>query len=369
MPAILQHAASEIDSNLYYATHFLAGDPFTYLRVNGRKIILTTDLELGRARDQSTANVVVSMQQLARTLPHGRRALADLIVHLLRRHRARTVTVPDNTPGRLVDDLRRRGLGVRFKGPVFYERRMVKSPAEVAEIRRVQRSVEEATAEAFDIIRKSKIRGNRLSYRGRTLTSEWIRGVMSESMLRQGSIAKNTIVACGDQSCDPHNRGRGPLRPHQSIIFDVFPRSERTLFFADMSRTIVKGRASEALKRQYAAVKAAQKTAFDRIRPGADGKKIHTEVQNALRERGYTTEPRNGKMVGFFHGTGHGVGLDIHEAPWISTRESKLPKGAVVTVEPGLYYFGTGGVRLEDMVLVTPGGCRNLTRFPKVLEV
>jgi Xaa-Pro aminopeptidase len=302
----------------------------------------------------------VSIQQLNRPLP-------DAIVHLL--GRVRRVVMPDNAPGRLVDDLRKRGVRVEFRGPVFYEKRVVKTPGEIAAIEKVQRSVEQATAEAIDIIQKSRVRGGTLVHRGRTLTADGLRSIMHESMIRQGSVAKHTIIACGDVGCDPHNVGHGPLRANQSIILDVFPRSESTLYFADQTRTVVKGKASPALRRQYDAVREAQEVAFRMIRPGADGKKIHEAVAASMEERGFKTGPRGGKMEGFFHGTGHGVGLDIHEAPSISTRGTPLPKNSVVTVEPGLYYFGVGGVRLEDMVLVTERGCRNLTKFPKILEV
>ncbi len=108
---------------------------------------------------------------------------------------------------------------------------------------------------------------------------------------------------------------------------------------------------------------------ISRVRGGADGAAVHREVQEFLKKAGWRTGPANGKMEGYFHGTGHGVGIDIHEAPWVTPRGGTLEGGTVVTVEPGLYYWGVGGVRLEDMVLVTKTGCRNLTKFPIYLEV
>jgi Xaa-Pro aminopeptidase len=151
-------------------------------------------------------------------------------------------------------------------------------------------------------------------------------------------------------------------------VFDVFPRSARTGYYSDMSRTIVKGRASEAVRRQFAAVLEGQEMGIGMIRAGVNGREVHSAIQRRFEELGYRTGPRDGKMQGFFHGTGHGVGLDIHEAPRVGGVDDHLPEGSVVTVEPGLYYSGVGGVRIEDMVLVGARGCRNLTEFRKTLE-
>jgi Xaa-Pro aminopeptidase len=182
-------------------------------------------------------------------------------------------------------------------------------------------------------------------------------------------VAQHTIVAGGDQACDPHHEGTGALPANRSIIFDVFPRSGRTRYFADMSRTVVRGKPSVELTRLYQAVKEAQEEAIGKIRDGADGSKIHQGICDRFESMGYRTGLVNGRMQGYFHGTGHGVGLDIHEPPRISRTGSILQEGEIVTVEPGLYYPGLGAVRIEDMVLVTRDGCRNLTNFPKTFEL
>jgi Xaa-Pro aminopeptidase len=150
---------------------------------------------------------------------------------------------------------------------------------------------------------------------------------------------------------------------------DVFPRHMTTRYFADMSRTVIKGRATRAMKRLYDTVLAAQLEAIASVRDAADGQTIHSEVLRRFEQAGYKTGLINGRMQGFFHGTGHGVGIDIHEMPRISKSGTRLQTGHVVTVEPGLYYPDIGAVRIEDMVLVTDDGCRNLTSFPKVLEI
>ena len=188
-------------------------------------------------------------------------------------------------------------------------------------------------------------------------------------MMEKGCTAEHTIVACGVDACDPHQVGTGPLRANEPIIFDIFPRSSDTRYFADMSRTVVKGTATDELKRLYDTVLEGQVLGISRVRSGANGKDIHEEIVALFEKRGYQTGRVNGRMQGFFHGTGHGVGLDIHEPPSISRRDCVLQTGEVVTVEPGLYYPDIGAVRIEDMVLVEENGCRNLTTYPKFLEI
>ncbi|MDP2734779.1 MAG: M24 family metallopeptidase, partial [bacterium] len=161
----------------------------------------------------------------------------------------------------------------------------------------------------------------------------------------------------------------GPIKSHTSIIFDIFPRSQKTGYFGDLSRTVVRGQASEQLKKAYVTVQAGQEVAFRMIRDGADGKEIHQKILALFEQRGFPTGKTNGRMQGFFHGTGHGLGLDIHEPPRIAASPATLRTGHVVTVEPGLYYLGMGGVRLEDVVVVTPKGNRNLTHYPQFLEI
>jgi Xaa-Pro aminopeptidase len=264
----------------------------------------------------------------------------------------------------MADALRSRGIAVAARPAPFFAERVVKKPSEIREIRRAQSATEDAVARAFARLRRAKIRGARIVEKGRALTAEDIKRTIDVALMEASCIAKNTIVACGDQAVDPHNRGSGPLRPNLPIVFDVFPRSS-TGYYADMSRTVVKGRPTEAAARQYAAVLDAQVMGCRMVRAGVNGKDIHTAIQRRFEEQGYATGPRGGKMQGFFHGTGHGVGLDIHEAPRVGGVDDPLPAGSVVTVEPGLYYSGVGGVRIEDMVLVKERGGTNLTRFPK----
>jgi Xaa-Pro aminopeptidase len=228
---------------------------------------------------------------------------------------------------------------------------------------------EAAMDAAIGAIREAEVHDGVLRWRGTTLTAERVRRLISMTLIEDGLLAQHTIVACGEAACDPHNEGRGPLRAGESIIIDIFPRDEASRYHADITRTVVKGRASDMLRKMYRAVAAGQEQAFALLRDGSDGEAIHRAVQDTLERHGFQTGEVNGRMQGFFHGTGHGLGLEVHELPRISKLPTTLGSGNVVTVEPGLYYPGIGGVRIEDVVVVTETGCTNLTRYPKELEV
>lgn len=370
--ATLIIAASESDSNLYYATRFIAPDPFIFLEVRGQRLLIMSDLELDRARSQATVDRVLSYSELER------RAKAqgvetpepvDILHLVLQEQGIKHLLVPANFPFGHALRLQALGYQLDTKKEPFYESRAIKTPDEVRWIEATQRATEAAVAAAYDALRKAEIRDGTLWLHGEPLTSERIKKLINVTLMEQDCVAQHTIVAGGDQACDPHDEGSGPLPAHRSIIFDVFPRSSVTRYYADMSRTVVRGTPSPELKRLYQTVKDAQEEAIAQVRAGADGTKIHRRICERFEAAGYTTGLVNGRMQGYFHGTGHGVGLDVHEHPRISRNGSILQEGEVVTVEPGLYYPGLGAVRIEDMVLVTRDGCRNLTNFPKTLEL
>jgi Xaa-Pro aminopeptidase len=221
------------------------------------------------------------------------------------------------------------------------------------------------------MLRSARIgKDRRLLYHNVPLTSEKLRAVIDTAILQTCGVANHTIVAGGRQGCDPHEPGHGPLRAHEPIILDIFPRSQKTGYFGDITRTVVRGRASEAVRRLYETVLQGQLLAFRKVRANTSTAEVHRAVQELFDKKGYKTGRRHGRMEGFFHGTGHGVGLEIHEAPRLGASSTGvLQPGHVVTVEPGLYYPELGGVRLEDVALVTKNGPRNLTRFEKILEI
>ncbi|MGB4067288.1 MAG: Xaa-Pro peptidase family protein [Nitrospira sp.] len=370
--ATLFIAASEQDSNLYYATHFMAPDPFIYLEIKGERLMVMSDLEMDRARTQASVDRVLSyseIEQKAKKQGIKDPTAVDIVHVVLKESKIRRLSVPANFPVIHAARLQERGYSLKPKRDPFYEQRVLKTAEEVRHIEDAQRATEEAVAAAHTLLRRAEIKDEQLWLDGEVVTSERIKKVVNVKLMERDCIAQHTIVAGGEQACDPHNEGSGPLPAHRSIIFDVFPRSATSRYFADMSRTVIRGKVSQELKRLYGAVKDAQEDAIDKIKDGADGMKIHQGICARFEKAGYKTGLVNGRMQGYFHGTGHGVGLDIHEAPRISRTGSLLQEGHVVTVEPGLYYPGLGAVRIEDMVLVTKDGCRNLTNFPKIFEL
>lgn len=370
--ATLFIAASEQDSNLYYATRFMAPDPFIYLEIKGERVMVMSDLEMDRARSEASVDRVLSyseVEQKAKKQGIKAPTAVDIVHVVLKEAKIRRLSVPANFPIIHASRLQERGYSLKPKPDPFYEQRVVKTAEEVRHIEEAQRATEEAVVSAHAMLRQAEIKGEQLWLDGALVTSERIKKHINVKLMERDCIAQHTIVAGGEQACDPHNEGSGPLMAQRSIIFDVFPRSATSRYFADMSRTVICGTASPELKRLYRVVKDAQEDAIDKIRDGADGMKIHQGICARFEKAGYKTGLVNGRMQGYFHGTGHGVGLDIHEAPRISRTGSLLQEGHVVTVEPGLYYPGLGAVRIEDMVLVTKDGCRNLTNFPKVFEL
>ena len=366
-------ADSERDANMLYATGLFVPDPFIYLNFGRRPLLVMSDLEIDRAREQAPHCRVVSFsacQQKLRRDGVKSPGFARVIRELLRGKKFRRAIVPDNFPLGLARELKK--LGVKLKPRAgFFPRREIKSADEVRKISAALAMAEVGMAEGMEVLRRSKIaRDRKLIYHGLPLTSEKLRSVIDCAILQACGLAANTIVAGGRQACDPHERGHGPLRAHEPVIIDIFPRSQCTGYFGDITRTVVRGRASEAVRKLYDTVWRGQKIGFEKIRAKAKTADVHKAVQGFFVQQGFKTGRRNGRMEGFFHGTGHGLGLEIHEAPRIgATSTDKLRPGHVVTVEPGLYYPEIGGVRLEDVALVTGNGAKNLTRFEKVLEI
>jgi Xaa-Pro aminopeptidase len=365
-------AATETDSNLYYTTRFIAPDPFIYLEIKGERILVMSDLEMDRAKSQASVDRVLSYTEIERRAKSqgiAEPGSIDIIHIVLREAGITQLLVPANFPFSHASRLQELGYQIQAKREPFYEQRVVKTAEEVRHIEAAQRATEAAVAAAHEILHGATITNDQLWLDGALLTSERVKKLINVKLMECDCVAQHTIVAGGEQACDPHNEGSGPLPAHRSIIFDVFPRSATTRYFADMSRTVVRGTPSPELTRLYQTVKDAQEEAITKVKDGADGMRIHQGICERFEKAGYKTGVVNGRMQGYFHGTGHGVGLDIHEAPRISRTGSLLQEGHVVTVEPGLYYPGLGAVRIEDMVLVTRDGCRNLTNYPKTFEL
>jgi len=363
-------APSDIDADMLYATKFWAGDPFIFLEQNGKRTIVLSDLEMGRGRRTAKVDEFVSFNQLEREAQGKAKApppYEKVVAHFLRKRGVKSAVVPSNFPLGYARALAKDDVDLATTNGSFWPEREAKTDEELKLIGRALRITETGLKRAVEVLKASKSAGKKLSWSGKTLTSEILRAEIDSAMLRAGGTPTNTIVAGGDQACDPHERGSGPLYANSLIILDIFPRDPRSGYWGDMTRTVMRGRASEAQRKLWQTVKDGQELALREIKHGVDGMKIHKAIQALFKKRGYPTEVRNGQNVGFFHGTGHGLGLEIHEYPRL--QKVVLKDRQVVTVEPGLYYPGLGGVRHEDVVVVTKTGCKILSRFPKQLEI
>ena len=370
--ALLIIGASEQDANLYYATRFWAPDPFIFTEIDGKKILVMSDLEVDRARQESSVDEVLSLSRLQSEVKKSGQTepgVIEILDHLYKKRGIQEIQVPGTFPVGLADRLRQKGYALVVAREPFFPDRMIKTKEEVAAIKETLRLTEEAIQSAVGLIQESEIQNGDLWLRGKPLTSELVRKYLHLSLMGSDCLARETIVAGGTQACDPHCIGSGPLKAHWPIVLDVFPVSLKSRYYADITRTVVKGKPSDKVKKMYAAVRQGQEIAFSMLKAGVNGQDIHNAILKRFEKEGFLTGQMNGRMQGFFHGTGHGLGLEIHEPPRVSSVPDLLRAGQVVTVEPGLYYLDAGGIRLEDDVLITETGFENLTTFPKIFEL
>jgi Xaa-Pro aminopeptidase len=280
------------------------------------------------------------------------------------------VTVPGTFPLGAAERLRRGGVKLRVGADPLFPRRAVKRADELGRIRQAQQAAVIAMREAIERIRRAEPgRDGVLELEGATLTSERLRRGIHQRLLDLDCQARDTIVAGGPASADPHETGSGPLRAGEPVVLDIFPQHLDHGYWGDLTRTVVRGRAAPRLRRMYAAVKAAQAAALAAVRPGVCCATVHRAASRELDRRGFGSHIEDGRAVGFIHSTGHGVGLAIHEPPAVSLNRTRLRSGHVITVEPGLYYPDIGGIRIEDTIVVQPGGWQYLVPCEKRFEL
>ena len=370
---------SESGADMLHATGFRAPDSFVYLESRGGTAILLSDLEFDRGRRQAAVDEVVSLSELSASLEKSlgcKPSPMEVIARFLKARGGSRPLVPSDFPLGLARELEECDIVVSPVAGMFRPERQIKTAEEVRLMTQATRITEQGMERAFEVLRAATIGPrNILRWGGGILTSERLRIEIESAILRAGGIpAGNSIVACGEQACDPHEKGHGPLKAHQLIILDLFPRAAASGYYGDLTRTVVRGKASEAQTRLWEVCLLGQKLALGALRSGADGGKIHREVTQFFTDNGYPTERvgmakdgSGGRWSGFFHGTGHGLGLELHEAPRFGA--AKLKTGQVFTIEPGLYIPGLGGVRHEDVALITKTGHKQLSRCPKPFEL
>lgn len=360
------YASSEENAEMLYATQFFVPDPFLWWEFQGKCSVVLSPLEIDRGKREAEVDRIYAFDHfLAKEV---KPTAVPLIRAICKKFRFKKIQVPPFFPAGIVEEIRKEGIRVEVTRDSFFQQRRFKSAAEV---QKIKRGVELATIGLLrgqEVLKESKIRKDRKLFWGNEiLTSERLRGEIDAAIVRANGLPANTIVAGGNQACDPHERGSGPLFANQAIILDIFPRDPRTGYYGDLTRTVVKGRASEPLRHLYQTVKEGKAWVMNSVKPGRSGAEMHRELVERFKKAGYPTKKIKGRWIGFFHGIGHGLGMEVHEAPRFS--DTHFTPGEVITVEPGIYYPGIGGVRLEDVVVVHSKGARNLTNLPEELEI
>jgi Xaa-Pro aminopeptidase len=373
VPDVLIYADTFRSPELRHEVPLGVPDPFLYVERDGVKHILIGSMEIPRLSalglfelhphqefgfDELVAEGL-STAQLKQELPL--RAVAALGVQ--------SAAVPETFPLWLADRLRAQGVELTVDGGLFDDRRRVKNGPELAGIRRAQRAAEAGMDAARELLRRATAKGDALEVDGAPLTVERVKIAMSEAFVRGGTTADEFIVAPGAQGAVGHDMGAGPIRAGVPIVIDIWPRDNESFCFCDMTRTYVVGDIPADVAEWHRLCKQALDRAIAEIVDGADGRAIFDgtcEIFEAAGEPTQRTKERGQTLAdGFFHGLGHGVGLEVHEEPGLGiAAQNALRAGDVVTVEPGLYRKGYGGVRLEDLILVTGGAAENLTQYP-----
>jgi len=357
-----------------YLSGFSAPDPFVTL-YTGETHLLVSALEYGRAKRTARADSVErhsAFDHRANIAEYGpNEGKHRTLAAFLESHDVDSVVVPNDFPLGTADGLREIDVAVQADTDgVIGSIRARKTDEEIEYIRETQHANEAAMARAEKLLAESHVEDGELVYDGEVLTSERIKQEIEIELLGHGCALDETIVACGADAADPHDRGSGPIEPDESIIVDIFPRSKETGYYADMTRTFCVGEPSETIEAWYDLTLEAQEAALDALEAGVSGSEVHAAVCDVYEDAGVPTlRADETAETGFIHTTGHGVGLDIHEYPRLSEQEIELEPGNVVSVEPGLYDPDVGGVRIEDLVVVTEDGYENFTEYPKRLVV
>ncbi|MHC1630619.1 MAG: M24 family metallopeptidase [Methanoculleaceae archaeon] len=362
--AYVIYATSE-EPAMRYLSGFSASDPFLYIKrpgLPGR--IIVSSMEYERAVKESKAAVITRSEAGYMRYLEEEGDPWKALARLVREQAGESILVPPGFPYALAKELLPDVTIAVDRGAVD-RMRSVKTGDEIAAIERAQRTGEAALAAGLEMIRRAKRGPDDVLIdpeTGGTLTSGKVRGEIDKVLVEKGCRPTGTIVSCGRDTAIPHSVGHGPLYAGEPIIIDIFPQEISSGYFADMTRTVVHGEPDPQITEMYEIVAEAKRLAARLIRPGVTGEEVHNAVVDFFGERGYGTG-----MEGFTHNLGHGVGLAIHEEPSLGPRGRELVAGNVVTVEPGLYYLRIGGVRLEDLGVVTADGFDTITRFEEVL--
>lgn len=355
--------------DIEYITGFRPVDAVVMLKCSRMQALVVPVLEYGRAVKEAPGTQVFTPEMLGLT-GMQRRGLSQWALALLKKFGIKSITVAPTFYYGIAEKLKQHRIKIAVsEGELFPERR-VKTPEEIRKIAETQQAAVIAMRQAIALISRSEIdHSGYLRVRGVRLTSEMVKDAVVKVLLAHHCTGKGTIIAGGRQGADPHDTGHGRLKAGELIVIDIFPQSMDSGYWGDITRTVLRGKATPIQKRTYTAVRSAQSAALALLKPGMSGRRIHKAVCAEFVKRGFPIKFPDDQRKGFTHGTGHSVGLNIHENPSISPAPGRLRRGNVVTVEPGWYDPELGGCRIEDTVVLTAHGWKYLVPCEKKLEI
>jgi Xaa-Pro aminopeptidase len=374
---VLIYADTFRSADMRHAIPLGVPDPILYAEAGGAKHVFTHSMEAPRLRALGLFEVHVSeefgVDELTASGMSRKEIRAEIAVREVASVGIAHASVPENFPVWLADRLRAAGVELDVDQELFDDRRRSKTDAQLAGMRRAQVAAEAAMDTCRDMLRRSEISGDQLLLEGEPLTVERVKAAMSQTFSAHDTTADEYIVAPGAQGAVGHDMGSGAIPPHTPLVVDIFPRDNASGVYTDMTRTFVVGDVADEVREWHRLCKEALDRAIAETKPGIEGRELFAGTCEIFEAAGELTQrtktPGEPLADGFFHGLGHGVGLEVHEEPGLGLiSDKKLVPGDCITIEPGLYRQGYGGVRLEDNVLVTADGYENLTQYPYDLE-
>ena len=371
--ALLCYANPENDADLFYFGRVFVPDPFIAFGIDGKKYALVNRLEFNRVQHESAFDEVLPLETWLKKTKDAfnlpRAETADVICLIKKEWQINRFCIGPQFPAGVALELLAKGVKLVVEDKGLFPDRRLKTKEECIAIRESNTSAAAGIRTAQTLLESSTIQDGLLYFEDKPLTSEYIQREIAITCLQNGTSVNHTIVAGGDDACDPHCTGSGPLRANELIIVDVFPRSSLSGYYGDMTRTFLKGKASHEQRRLVQAVQEAQKLAIEQLHNNAEASQVHEAAAAHFRKEGFLDHQDGDIHQGFLHGTGHGLGLEIHESPSVSPRGGRLNTGMVVTIEPGLYYHGRGACRIEDVFCITDTGAEPLSNYPYDWEI